>query len=89
MIIFTEDAEKNSKKIYHKHLQRMAKCIDDFVNIYSKNVYIENRDHYITLLKLKEISRLIKTCQYDRLIEDTSIISYNEPPDDEDIEYPF
>lgn len=89
MIIYT-DNDKEEVKIYHKDLQRLAKHIDGFVDVYFKNIFIENREHIENLNKLKKISALIKMGRYDELINDTSIISYAEPEEDDDyINYPF
>lgn len=83
MIIYN-DEKKKRKKIYHKDLQRMSIRIDEFIDLYTKKIYIKDKEHYRTLNILKEISTLIKQGQYDKLIEDTSIISYEEPPEEMD-----
>lgn len=72
----------------------MSTKIDKFIDLYTKKIYIENKEHYRILKSLEEISTLIKQGQYDKLIEDTSIISYEEPPEDhdysdDDLHFPF
>jgi len=81
MILYTNNDDGNKEKIYHKDLQRLAKNINIFIDIYIKKIYIEDKENYEVISMLKNITNLIQQGRYDQIIEDTSIISYEDPDD--------
>lgn len=75
MLIYTEDPNSNTEKIYEVELQEFGKNIEKFVNTYANNIALTSPEKDRAILQsLLRISQAIKNREYDKLFRDTSII---------------
>ncbi len=75
MLIYTEDPNSNTEKIYEVELQEFGKNIEKFVNTYANNIALTSPEKDRAILQsLLRISQAIKNKEYDKLFQDTSII---------------
>jgi|LSQX01.2.fsa_nt_gb hypothetical protein len=76
MLLHSKDTKV--EKIYDEDLQFLGKQLKEYVELYRHNITIFEPEHFKILDRLYEISHLLLTRQYDMLISDTSIISYEK-----------
>jgi hypothetical protein len=94
MILYTNPEEANIQKIPDVDLQYLADQLELFVKTYREEVCILKPEYFTILSHLEEISHRLKNRQYETLIGDTSIISYEENIPNtwfeyDDYDYPF
>ena len=73
---YFENEEK--PKISIEAIQYLSSQLEKFLNIYEKEVYVDEPKDMETLRRLREISTLLKQQRYDQLIVDPSaVIDFN------------
>lgn len=88
MLIYTEDPNSNTEKIYEVELQEFGKNIEKFVNTYANNIALTSPEKDRAILQsLLRISQAIKNKEYDKLFQDTSIIERATTFSDDDLPF--
>ena len=69
-------ANNNLKTINEGELQMLANRIQNFVNTYTKHIYVDDKTELTALSKLQNISNIIKAKRYNEIFdEDTIVVS--------------
>lgn len=69
-------ANNNLKTINEGELQMLANRIQNFVNTYTKHIYVDDKTELTALSKLQNISNMIKAKRYNEIFdEDTIVVS--------------
>lgn len=82
MIIYADNKDSDTQEILHSDIKFLTKQLGEFIKIYEDKIYISSQEDWDTLNKLKLIHQKLANQQYDQLINDPSIIKY-----DDDINY--
>ena len=85
MYLLHEEHEE-TKKISYSSLKILIHQLDILVKVYEKNIYIDSEETRQDLGILKTIVQLFQNNQLSDLINDTSLIDFNDNDDDEDFE---
>lgn len=84
MNIYTNNKDQMVDKISNADVQFMAEQLGKFIKIYKKNIYIRDKETLKILNKLEYIQDKLIHQQYNELINDPSIISYDESSSNND-----
>lgn len=86
MVIYSNNQDRDSEQILYSDIKFLTKQLGDFINVYETKIYIESQKDRDALNKLKIIYQKLKDERFNELINDTSIICYD---DDDDGIIPF
>ena len=83
MEIYTNN---NLKTINEGELQMLANRIQNFVNTYTKHIYVDDKTELTVLSKLQNISNIIKAKRYNEIFDEDTIVVSGDNKSIEDME---
>ena len=83
MYLFEYFEKEEKPKVSIDAIKFLSNQLEEFLNIYEKEVYIENEKDKETVRRLREISTLLKNERYEQLIVDPmAVIDFNTVTDE-------
>ena len=79
-------ANNNLKTINEGELQMLANRIQNFVNTYTKHIYVDDKTELMALSKLQNISNIIKAKRYNEIFDEDTIVVSGDNKSIEDME---
>jgi len=79
-------ANNNLKTINEGELQMLANRIQNFVNTYTKHIYVDDKTELTALSKLQNISNIIKAKRYNEIFDEDTIVVSGDDKCTEDME---
>lgn len=79
-------ANNNLKTINEGELQMLANRIQNFVNTYTKHIYVDDKTELTALSKLQNIANIIKAKRYNEIFDEDTIVVSGDDKCTEDME---
>ena len=79
-------ANNNLKTINEGELQMLANRIQNFVNTYTKHIYVDDKTELMALSKLQNIANIIKVKRYNEIFDEDTIVVSGDNKSIEDME---